>query len=216
MKRGTLIGIVFFSSLLLPAWAVESASQQSRMTWVGAILFLGFISTIATLALNASGKNRDTQGPYMRRYRFPFLATVSFSFLTAELLAIAITHTEPGVGVVGGLGVLLSKVGATLFPVVGKYATAIEPPLSPDALFRVQAIVSAFMLAGIPSFVACAAYFLGMPESERRNLYAANHRKRPSEIVVILIWLLRLWSQPRSFSAGLNLTTSLSPKQRSA
>jgi hypothetical protein len=187
MKRGTLIGIVFFSSLLLPAWAVKSASQQSRMTWVGAILFLGFISTIATLALNASGKNPDTQGPYVRRYRPPFLAAVSFSFLTAELLAIAITYSEPGVGIVGGLGVFLSKIGAALFPVVAKYATAIEPPLSPDALFRAQAIVSIFLLAGIPSSIAFAAYYLRMPESERLNLHAANPRKRPSDGVVILL-----------------------------
>jgi hypothetical protein len=186
MKRGTLIGIGVLAFSLLPAWAVNSASQQSRMTWVGAVLFFAFGGAMASLASRAAPPSATQEpGPYVSRYRLPFQAVLGLSFLIAELFAIAVTYAEPGIGIGGGLGLYVSKLGATLFPVVAKYATAIEPPLSPDALFRAQAIVSIFMLAGIPSFIAFAAYFLGVPDSERRNLHAANPTKSPSGTLVI-------------------------------
>jgi hypothetical protein len=137
MKRGTLVGIAvlgFFS--LLPAWAVNSASQQSRMTWVGAVLCFAFFGGIAGLAAKASSHPVTPEfGPYVRRYQPYFGAFNGLIFLLAWLFSIAITYAEPGVGFAGWLGIFLSKIGAILFPVVAKYATAIEPPLAPDALF---------------------------------------------------------------------------------
>ncbi|NGO54949.1 hypothetical protein [Allomesorhizobium camelthorni] len=183
MKRGTLIGLAVFAFSLLPAWAVKSASQESRLVWVGAILFFAFGGAMVSLASQAQ---RPKSGPYISRYRPPFHAVLGLSFLAAELLAIAFTYAEPGVGIVGGLGLYLAKLGAILFPVVAKYATAIEPPLSPGALFRAQAIVSVIMLAGVPSFIAYSAFLFGMPDTERRDLYASNPRKRPSDTFVIL------------------------------
>lgn len=197
MKRGTLIGLAVLVFSLLPAWAVKSASQQSRMTWVGAILFLAFIGLMGSLAANASPASVKWEpGPYARRYRFAFLAVVSFSFLIAELFAIAITYAEPSIGIVGRSGVFISGIGATFFPVIGKLATAIEPPLSPDVLFRVQSILSTFMLASIPSSIAFVAYFLGMPDTERRDLHAASPRKRPSDAVVLWCGALALLVPP--------------------
>jgi hypothetical protein len=208
MKRGTLIGIAFFAFLLLPAWAAKSASQQSRIVWVGFILFFAFIGGIANLAYRASPAAVTWQpGPYARRYRFVFLAVVGFSFLTAELLAIAITYSEPGIGIVGRSRDFISGIGATLFPVIGKLATAIEPPLPPDVLFRVQAIMSTFMLASIPSLIAAAAYFLGMPDTERRDLHAASPRKRPSDAMVLLCAAFALAMSPAAIFGWLDFSS---------
>lgn len=90
-------------------------------------------------------------------------------------------------------------IGATLFPVVAKYATAIEPPLSPDALFRAQAIVSVFLLASIPGLAACAAYVLAMPVSERWNLHVSNPKLWPNKFVALTTAVLLLISASTFF-----------------
>jgi hypothetical protein len=185
---------------LLPAWAVKSASQQSRMTWVGAILFLAFIGLMGSLAANASPASVKWEpGPYARRYR-PYLGTfMGLIFFLTSLCAIAITYAEPGVGLTGGLGVSLAKIGALLFPLVAKYATSIEPPLSPDTLFRAQAIVSIFLLASILGLAACAAYLLAMPVSERRNIHASTRGVWPDRLVPLTTAVLLLISASTFF-----------------
>jgi hypothetical protein len=169
MRRGTLIGWGIFALFLLPAWAVKSAAMQSRMMWLGVVLFFAFLGAMITL-ITAIGppSSKHEPGPVVKRQRSRQALVWGLSFLVAELSAIAFTHAEPGVGPVGSYGLLVSSVGANLFPVVAKYATAMQPPLSPTSLFRVQSIVSIFMLAGIPCLIARVRTSVTGPSSSRQ------------------------------------------------
>lgn len=106
MKRGALIGIAVLVLSLLPAWAVKSATQESRLVWVGTILFIAFIAMVGSLAAKVSPASIISEpGPYARRYR-PYLGVfMGLIFSLTSLCAIAITYAEPGVGFTGGLGV---------------------------------------------------------------------------------------------------------------
>jgi hypothetical protein len=180
MKRSTLIGWVVLLFALLPIWAVKSASQQSRFGWTGVLLFLAFVSVVKRVARTQSPEPQVTFGPYVHR-NLPYLgAIVRVSFLIAGLFATAITYADPGIGAVGELGLALSQITAILFPAVAKYATAMNPPLSTEALFKVQSIVSVFILAGIPSFFAYAIYLFRMPKTERLKTYESRQVKRHS------------------------------------
>jgi hypothetical protein len=174
---------------LLPAWAVNSASMQSRMVWTGTVLFFAFLG-IMTAMIQAAGPPQartdpDPTSPLLIQRRLELRWICWLSFLLAELSAIAFTYAQPAVGFFGSYGVLVSSLGANLFPVVAKYATALQPPLSPTALFRVQSIVSIFMLAALPCVVAGARAALVMSDADWRRHFASSKQKRPSNLLVI-------------------------------
>ncbi|MDW6020719.1 hypothetical protein SAZ10_02975 [Mesorhizobium sp. BAC0120] len=183
MNRRTLIGYLVLAFCLLPAWAVKSATTQSRISWTGAILFFAFIVIVGSLVRNATSPE-SLPGPDFRRYQPFFMLAVGLSFLAAELLAIAFTYAESGVGLAGRAGVVISQIGSTHIPVVSKYATAMEPPLSPTSLFRVQSIVTVFMIAGLLTSIAYILLYWKMSVSERLQLYQWGRQKRPSNALV--------------------------------
>lgn len=186
MSRGAWIGVGVFAACLLPAWAVKSASQQSRMIWVGAVLFLAFLGLIGSLIQQASSRVGNAPVPYLFQKRSIGFA-VGLSFLFAELSAIMITYADGDSGFVGKLGLLLSQTGTMLFPVVGRYATELSPSLSPQALLKTQGIVSAFLLAGLLSAVAILISLFRMSRAERRVIYEQNPQYPPSLIVVVAL-----------------------------
>lgn len=185
MKRATSIEWIVLLFALLPAWAVKSASSQNRISWIGMLVFLAFVSLVITAARARKSEPQVTFGPYVLR-NFPYVgAVVGVSFLIAGFFATAITYATPGIGLMGELGLTLSQRAAILLPVVARYATAMNPPLSTEALFRVQSIVSVFMLAGIPSFVAYVIYLVRMPKAERLKIYESKQVKRHSRGFVL-------------------------------
>lgn len=184
MKRQVFIGFVVLAAALFPAWAVNRASQQSRNIWVVSVLFLAVLGAITgCVAIASPSRQAWNPGPYERRFGPYFRAIAGISFLMAELFAIAVTYAEPGTGIVGNSGLWLANVGESAFPVVVKYATAMEPQLPPVSLFKVQTIVTAFLCAGLVAIVAWAAYFFGMPKKERVYSFEYSGRKRPSFLV---------------------------------
>lgn len=185
MKRATWIGWAVLIVAMLPAWAVKSASLQSRMTWSGMLAFLAFVSAIVWVGQARKSGPQVVFGSYVDRNLPRVGSILGASFLIAGVFATAITYAEPGIGLIGELGLLLSQKAATLLPVVAKYATAMDPPLSSEALFKVQSIVSAFMLAGIPSFVAYATYLARMPKADRLKLYESRHVERHSKVFLL-------------------------------
>ncbi|MGX5802360.1 hypothetical protein ACWGS9_14030 [Bradyrhizobium sp. Arg314] len=180
MKQAAWIGVITLLVILLPAWAVKSASQQSRIGWAGFVLLMAFVSLAIAAAKARNPRSRVVLGPYVQR-NFRYLSTVfAASFLIAGGLAIATTYAQPGVGFIGELGLMLSKKAASLVPVVAKYETAMDPPLSSEALFKVQSIVTAFLLAGTLSFACYAVYLVRMPRAERIAIYASRQVTRHS------------------------------------
>lgn len=155
-------------------------AKSNRLEWNACALGislrddLGRSDTKIHAAEDLWGKYEDHNLPYVG-------AIAAVSFLIAGLFAIAITYATPGVGLTGELGLALSQKAAIFLPVVARYATAMDPPLSAEALFRVQSIVSAFMLAGVPSIVAYAIYLVRMPKADRLKLYEARQVERHSQ-----------------------------------
>lgn len=190
MKLGALRNWALFAAFLLPAWAVKAAPMQSRMLWVGIILFFAFFGAMKT-AIKAIGPPQvepapAPTNPMLGQRRVQQAWICGLTFLLAELSAIAFTYAEPGVGTIGSYGVLVSSLGTNLFPVIAKYATAMQPPLSPASLFRVQSIVSIFLLAAVPFFVAFMRVFLAMSDSDWRQHFESNHQRRPSDFFVVV------------------------------
>jgi len=164
--------------------------MQSRMLWVGTVLFFAFLGIMVALVKSVgpvrTKAEPDPISPLLAKRRLQAAWICGLSFLIAELSAIAFTYAEPGVGLFGAYGVLASSLGANLFPVVAKYATALQPPLSPTALFRVQSIVSIFMLAAIPCIIASVRSALVMSDTDWRRHFESTSQRRPSDIVVML------------------------------
>lgn len=179
VSRNTWIAVGFFVACLLPAWAVKSASQQSRIWWVVCVLLLAFAGLMSALIERASNRPVDYPMPHVIRRRPLVGMTIGLSFLAAELIAIAVTHEGFGWGI-ASLAALLTKVGSILFPVVARYSSEIEPALSPFALIKTQTIMSAFLLAGTVSSVTMAAAFFSIPDAERRLVYEQLPRRVPS------------------------------------
>ena len=159
------------------------------MLWVGTVLFLAVVGIIT--AMNQAvvppqtRTEPDAPSPLLSQRRFELHWICWLCFLLAELSAIAFTYAQPGVGFFGSYGVQVSSLGASLFPVVAKYAAALQPPLSPTELFRVQSIVSVFMLAALPCVVAGARASLVMSDSDWRRHFEWSRQKRPSNLLVI-------------------------------
>ena len=82
---------------------------------------------------------------------------------------IAMTYATPHSGFLGGIGDLLIAVGGLLFPVVRGYRSSVDPALSPEIVFRAQAIMTSFLLAGLIVFFAWLVVFATEPLSERRR-----------------------------------------------
>ncbi|TPL03393.1 MULTISPECIES: hypothetical protein [unclassified Mesorhizobium] len=123
-------------------------------------------------------------GPYVQRNFWYLAAFVGTSFLIAGAFSTSITYAQPGVGFVGELGLVLSQKAASLIPVVAKYATNMDPPLSPEVLFKTQSIVASFMLAGFLNLAAYAVYLVRMPKAERTEIYTSRQLKRHSVLFV--------------------------------
>lgn len=188
MKMGSIIGWSTFVLAMLPAWAVKSATEQGRIGWLISVLMLGF----GCLIVGLTAKTLAPQPPSplnMRTARHgPMLAT-TFAMCTtvAILLSIAFTYAEPGKGVLGNLASLVSHFGSWLFPVVARYATDLQPPLSPERLFQVQSIVSIVLLASLPTIGTYVICWLRMSPAERRSLLENGVRERPSDLVVFAV-----------------------------
>jgi hypothetical protein len=197
MRAASLVGYAAFFFTVMPAWAVKAASTGNRvLMWAFPVgLLFSFVAVIKM----AAPKQVAEASPFVRRYRPYLAACVGGSFLIAELAAIAFTYARPGVGLIGQLGQISGRIGAAVFPVVAKYATAVQPPLSLENLFRIQAIVSPFLFAGLTSFAAMIAYVIALPAVERSELWQTSGRPKPTTVVALFVVPFGLWAGADAF-----------------
>jgi hypothetical protein len=187
MKFAPLAGWTALALFLLPAWAVKSAPMQSRWLWVGVILFFAFLGAMSTVIKAIGPPQIEPPSAPTNPMLVQQAWVCGLSFLFAELSAIGFTYAEPGAGLLGSHGLLVSSLGANLFPVVAKYATAMQPPLSPPSLFRVQSIISIFLLAAIPCFMVSLWMTLTISDADWRKQFGSTRQKRPSDLFVMLV-----------------------------
>jgi hypothetical protein len=184
MRAAGFVAYAAFGFALMPAWAVKSAPTEERIGWAVCWLILSFASLMATVIVRSSGSTLPKPGQFELRYRFYLAGAVGITFLVATLVAVAVTYAQPGVGLVGDLELLISNLGSLVFPVVAKYATAMQPPLPVETLFKVQAIVSIFLLAGAATACAWVAYFFTMPEIKRKQMHLRSRQRKPSAALI--------------------------------
>lgn len=191
MKLGSLAAWFIFGLVVLPAWAVKSATQGSRVSWAATILFFGFVCFSIALNTKASSKLPPSR---VHRYGPYLLALTVFWVLITTLSSIAFTYAEPGKGFVGNLGSLVVHLGSRALPIVARYATDLQPPLPPERLFQLQSIVSVVLITGILYSGAYSIVMFLLSPSERCELraLAANTGPRLHDLTVIAAVLFSL------------------------
>ncbi|WP_208866593.1 hypothetical protein [Mesorhizobium sanjuanii] len=176
------IGYLILFLALLPGWAVHSASRQSRAGWFGVVIFFAFLALFAVVSTRAQPVSNYKPGLFAQRYGGYLSTFIVAILLFAEALAIALTYAEPNQGVIGHVGSMLSAAGSNLFPVVAKYATSVQPPLSGQYTFRAQSIITCFLFAGLISSLVTLAYYVAMPRNEITERLNSGKRERPNSI----------------------------------
>jgi hypothetical protein len=94
----------------------------------------------------------------------------------ALILSVAATYAAPERPALWHMTILIAQFVSTLFPVVGKFATHMIPPLAPTILYKAQSVVTLSMLAGFAVTIATISLALFMPKSERRAARAVTER----------------------------------------
>jgi hypothetical protein len=160
--------------------------MQSRISWTGTVLLLGFLGLIASLARRSSQTSASrATGSYTLRHWTILLGCVGVSYLAAELVAVLTTYAEPRIGFLGEFESLVAAAGSILFPVVAKYHEFLSATLGQETVLKVQAIVSAFLFAGVGTSCAMAINFMAMPTSDRKEFYRKSRRPKVSTGFII-------------------------------
>lgn len=181
-----------------PVFAVNSASSGMRMLWIGALLMLAFIGFIGHLQVKGDPEIQkyaalQQRGPYLKRYRPAVFAIILGVLAITELLAVAATYATPQRPLIWHTTMQIAAWGDAIFPLVGKYATRMTPPLAPDVLYKVQAVTTLFLTAGAIVFLAYAPYILCMPREEARTMQHLEDRMRPSKFAsspIVMLYIL--------------------------
>lgn len=188
---GSLGWIFSLGAVLVPALTVNAAPLEHRVIWVLVFLPIFWMSGLMALA-DPKRPAEKPMGPYRARHHFRFVAFLAFSFGIAEIMAIILTYGVPGGGFVWQVTEVMAAIGAAVVPALGKYATAVEPPLATELLLRSQAIVSVFFLAGASGVIATLFYLLRMPTYERAR-FRRERRHATSDLVLLLGCVFAFW-----------------------
>lgn len=197
MKMGSFVGWSCLIVALLPAWAVKSAGNGSRLGWLITVLLLGFAGLMGGLIAKAAPKSPPISADLHSTRYGPFLAgTLAVCALTAIFSSIAFTYAEPDNGFLGDLASLVSYLGSHTFPVIARYATDLQPPLPAARLLQVQSIMSIVLLASLPCFGACAGCWFLISPAERRSLLESSGREHLSEpaVIGVVSFAILMWA----------------------
>lgn len=160
---------------ILPVLTVNSTSLTMRISWLSILLMLCFVGF--TAYMRTKGKpDLPQRGPYARRYGLLVFGTILGALLIAETLAVAATYATPERPLLWQTTMLISSIGDAVLPLIGKYATQMEPPLEPEVLYKVQTVTTLFLLAGAIIVIVFAPYTLCMPHEESLAIQKATAR----------------------------------------
>ena len=173
---------------VLPVFTVNTTSLAMRVSWVSFLLICCFVGFTAHLRTKDDPKPTQ-RGPYTSRYGPIVLGIILSALLIAEIVAVAATYATPERPLLWQATMLISSIGDAVFPLIGKYATRMEPPLPPEVLYKVQTVTTLFLLAGAIIVIVFAPYALCMPLEESLAIQkaAARFRKDRSATTKLLI-----------------------------
>ncbi|MFZ5672042.1 MAG: hypothetical protein ACOZAM_03660 [Pseudomonadota bacterium] len=190
------VAVAFLAAF--PVFAVNSTSSGMRMLWIGALLMLAFIGFVGHLQVKGDPEIQkyaelQRRGPYLKRYRPAVFAIVLGVLVVAELLAVAATYATPQNPLFLHVTKQIAAGGNEIFPLVGKYATQMTPPLAAEVLYKVQTVTTLFLTAGAIAFLAYAPYILCMPREEARAMQRLQERMRTSKFAsspIVMLYIL--------------------------
>lgn len=177
----------FFLLVMFPAVGVNSASPAARLGWV---IVLSILFMLAPIIHARASKDPDVQSAELQVRRRPVaMAIIVATLALALILSVAATYTMPERPVLWQMTMFVAQVGSTIFPVVGKFATHITPPLAPATLYKVQSITAFFLLASLVTVVMVISNSLSMSSRERRALLKVQERYGRKIRSPALMWL---------------------------
>lgn len=182
---------------IFPLFTVNSTSWGMRTIWISFVLMMVFVGLMAHLRTKSDPEleryaELQRNGPYVRRYRSLAFGVILITLLVAEILAVAATYATPDRPILWHGTELIAHWGEAIFPLVGKYATQMTPPLEPAVLFKVQAAATLFLSAGAVFFITFAPYFFCMPYDERQIQQRVQESASPSRFTSSISKLLVL------------------------
>ncbi len=172
---------------IFPPFAVNSTSWGMRAIWIGFLLTAAFLCFMAHLREQEDPElhkyaELQRNGPYVRRYRPLAFGVILITLLVVEIPAVAATYATPDRPILWHGTELIAQWGEAIFPLIPKYATQITPPLEPQALYKVQAVMTLFLLAGALIFTIYASYIFCMPHDETQIQQRVEQAMTPSRL----------------------------------
>lgn len=173
---------------VFPLLAVNTTSWGMRIAWIGILAMGGFLGFMANLQEQTNPElhkyaEQQRRGPHVRRYRPVVIAVILSALLIAELLSVAATYATPDRRLLWHGTILIAQWGDSIFPLIGKYATRVTPPLDVQTLYETQAVTTLFLAAGAICFIALAPYLLFMPSQEIQAAHRMSMEMRPSRFM---------------------------------
>ncbi len=150
---------------IFPIFTVNSTTTGMRVTWISTLLIFGFLGVIVHIRTKDDVELQQ-KGPFVRRYRPVAASIILGALMIAEILAVAATYASQDRPLLWRSVRLISSIGDAIFPLVGKYATQMTPPLAIEVLYKVQAVTTLSLAAGALIFIILVPYFLFMPRDE--------------------------------------------------
>jgi hypothetical protein len=217
LKKTALCLIAAYLAVMISIWSVKSATSDGRWYSTMFMMLIGFAIVIAVVIAQVGPKDAqvgptETKDVNQTRGLHHLVGAITGVFIASIFLASALTHASPGVGAVGSLGSLLAGIGSMIFPVVGKYATMMQ--LDEGSLFKVQAVMTIFMLGSIlnGSFIAAVYFLLPSPaRRQRRSEFGGPPLPPIASALVILFFIFLVcdayfgWSEFDESARGMSL-----------
>jgi hypothetical protein len=169
---------------IFPLFTVNTTSWGMRLLWIGALAMGGFIGFMAHMREETDSElhkyaELQRKGPFVRRYRPIVIAIILGALLIAELLSVAATYATPDRPFLWHGTMLITQWGDSIFPLIGKYATRMTPPLDTETMYKTQAVTTLFLTAGALAFITYAPYVILMPHEETQVMHRVSDLTGP-------------------------------------
>lgn len=193
---------------VFPLLAVNSTSGGMRFAWIGILAMGGFIGFMAHMREQSDAElhkyaELQRKAPYVRRYRPVVLAIILCTLLGAELLSVAATYATPDRPLLWHGTLRIAEWGTSIFPLIGKYATQMTPPLDTQTLHKTQAVSTLFLAAGALSSIALVPYLIGMPHEQTLVAHRMAEQMQPGRRLLSSPGAMLLILVPFSILCGL-------------
>lgn len=179
--------VSFFLVAIFPAVGVNFASPAARLGWA-IILSALFALTLAAHARASKDPVVQSAEQHIRRRPIARAILLVAPALTL-ILSVAATYALPERPLLWQVTRFFAQLGGTVFPIVGKFATHIAPPLAPAILYKAQSIVTLFMLTSLALAVSAITRNLMASSNERRAIRKMQERYGRKARSPVLRWL---------------------------